>query len=643
VSGPANGASCEYQQQAYKLFTVERIGARFRSIDRRLPVLISGLLLVTVVAFSWTVYARVEGILLAAAGARLESASTVVSLMLRASQAEQRARFAAGAADPALAHYLATHDNAAAVRHVLAATYFLTPGGGAHAELRDASGAILLDTTRGVAPPASGWTMRAIRVGVLTGGTAVASPFFATHDSVYEESVIPITQGGRIIGYASAGAFTTAVNAQTVRDLVGTRARLLLGSPTEGVWTDFDRASPPPPSNMAAGRVTIFDDGIGAATAIPGTPFVLWVEQPRVVVLAPMRRLLVQIGILAVFFIAGGAAIGWVSSRRITRPLVSLTDAAEHIARTEGSGPAPAETEARDEVDRLTHAFSRMVARVDESRTELEQQVEEAQSLAEELEATNDELRGALTEADEAKTAAQNANRVKSDFLAVMSHELRTPLNAIIGYAELIRGELCGPVTSDQQEKLRRMRRSADELLRLINQVLDLERLGAGQEQVVLESAEVGDLMRAAAADVEPAAAERGLALSIIVPDPPLIVVTDVTKVQQILLNLMSNAIKYTEKGGVRVSVGQANGMLQFVVQDTGIGIQPEHRRHIFEPFWQADQRLTRRVGGTGLGLTIVSRLTQMLGGEITVESTPGQGSTFTVRLPMSPSRTAAA
>jgi signal transduction histidine kinase len=621
---------------------MERIGARFRSIDRRLPLLISGLLLVTVLTFAWTAYARIERILLGAAGARLASASTVVSLMLRTSQAQEKARFATLAADPALARYLATRDNAPAARRSLAATYFTTPAG-AHAELRDASGAIILDTTRGVAPPASGWTARAIRAGGLGAGSPAMSPFFAAHDSVFAESVIPITQGSRTIGYASAGAFTVAVNAQTVRDLVGPRARLLVGSPTEGVWTDLERASPPPPSTMASGRVTIFDAGVGAATAIQGTPWVLWVEQPRAVVLAPMRQLVLEIGILAIFFIALGAAIGWVSSRRITRPLVSLTDAAERIARAEGSGPAPAEPHGRDEVDRLADAFSRMVARVDESRAELEQQVEEAQSLAEELEATNDELREALTAADEAKTSAQNANRVKSDFLAVMSHELRTPLNAIIGYAELIRGELCGPVTSDQQEKLRRMRRSADELLRLINQVLDLERLGAGQEQVVLESAEVGDLIRSAAADVEPAAVERGLTLRVVAPDPPLIVVTDVTKLQQILLNLMSNAVKYTERGEVRVSVDHGNGLLHFVVQDTGIGIQPEHRRHIFEPFWQADQRLTRRVGGTGLGLTIVHRLTQMLGGQISVESTPGKGSTFTVQLPLSPSRTAAA
>jgi signal transduction histidine kinase len=353
-----------------------------------------------------------------------------------------------------------------------------------------------------------------------------------------------------------------------------------------------------------------------------------------------MRQLLIQIGLLAVLFIIAGAIVAWLASRRITRPLVSLTDTAEQIARAEGSGPI---TSGGDEVERLTDAFGRMVARVDEARTELEQQVEEAQSLAEELEATNDELRGALTEADEAKEAAQLANRAKSDFLAVMSHELRTPLNAIIGYAEIIRHELCGPVTSDQHEKLRRMRRSADELLRLINQVLDLERLGAGQEQVVLETAEVGDLLRAAAADIEPLAAERGLTLKVVAPDPPIIIASDVAKLRQILLNLMSNAVKYTEHGEVQVSVDQVHGALQFVVRDTGIGIQPEHRRHIFEPFWQADQRLTRRVGGTGLGLTIVHRLTQLLGGDISVDSTPGQGSTFTVRLPLSPSRNAAA
>jgi signal transduction histidine kinase len=620
-----------------------RISDRWRSIDRRLPLLISGLLLVTVLAFSWTAFVRVERILLNAAGARLESASTVVSLMLTTSQAQDRQRLVAGAADPALTRYLGTHDNAPAVRHALAAAWLAIPGPGTHVELRDATGAVVLDTARGHAPPLSGWIERMIHSGALRPGDAELGPLFAVHDSIYGESVVAIARDNRIIGYATGGAFIQSINAQEVRDLVGKNAKLLVGSPAEGAWTDLERASAPPPPGIAPEHVTIYDGGVGATTRIGGTPWVLWVEQPRTVVLAPMRQLLIQIGVLAVLFIIAGAILGWLASRRITRPLVSLTDTAEQFARAEGSGPLAL---TGDEIERLTDAFGRMVARVEEARTELEQQVEEAQSLAEELEATNDELRGAVTEADEAKDAAQKANRAKSDFLAVMSHELRTPLNAIIGYAEIIRHELCGPVTSDQHEKLRRMRHSADELLRLINQVLDLERLGAGKEQVVLETTEVGDLLRAAAADVEPLAAERGLTLTVVAPNPPIIIVTDVAKLTQIVLNLMSNAVKYTERGEVRVSVDQVsgvNGALRLIVKDTGIGIQPEHRGHIFEPFWQADQRLTRRVGGTGLGLTIVHRLTALLGGDISVESTPGKGSTFTVRLPLSPSRTAAA
>jgi signal transduction histidine kinase len=616
------------------------INDRWRSIDRRLPLLISGLLLVTVLAFSWTASVRVERILLNASGARLASASTVVSLMLTTSQAQNRRRLAAGAADPALARFLGTHDNAPAARRALAAAWLATPGPGMRAELRDATGAIVLDTARGDAPPPSGWIERTIHAGALRPGDAKLGPFFASHDSVYGESVIAIARDNRVVGYVTGSAFIQAVNAQQVRDLVGKSAKLLVGSPAEGAWTDLERASAPPPPGIAPEHVTIYDGGVGATTSIGGTPWVLWVEQPRSVVLAPMRQLLIQIGVLAVLFIIAGALLGWLASRRITRRLISLTEMAEQYARAEGSGSVPL---TGDEIERLTDAFGRMVARVEEARTELEQQVEEAQSLAEELEATNDDLRTALTEADEAREAAQHANRAKSDFLAVMSHELRTPLNAIIGYSEIIRHELCGPITSDQQEKLRRMRRSADELLRLINQVLDLERLGAGKEQVVLETTEVGDLLRAAAADVEPLAVERGLTLTVVPPNPPITIVTDVAKLTQIVLNLMSNAVKYTERGEVRASVDQLSGVLRLIVKDTGIGIRPEHRGHIFEPFWQADQRLTRRVGGTGLGLTIVRRLTELLGGEISVESTPGEGSTFTVRLPLSPSRTVAA
>ncbi len=276
-------------------------------------------------------------------------------------------------------------------------------------------------------------------------------------------------------------------------------------------------------------------------------------------------------------------------------------------------------------------------ARLQEQAVELEQQRGSAQALAAELEQRNIELGAALATAEAARNAAQAANRAKSEFLAVMSHELRTPLNAIVGYGELLGLEVSGPVTRDQREKIDRMQRAARHLVSLINQVLDFERVAAGREQVLMEQTEIGALVRDALADVEPQAAAKGITLRIEAPSTPLAIVTDVAKFRQIVLNLLSNAVKYTDNGEIHVHAGRVNGTLQLSVCDTGIGIEPEQQTRIFDPFWQADQRLTRQRGGTGLGLSIVRQFARLLGGEVTVESTPGRGSTFTLQLPLGP------
>ena len=230
--------------------------------------------------------------------------------------------------------------------------------------------------------------------------------------------------------------------------------------------------------------------------------------------------------------------------------------------------------------------------------------------------------------------AATRADQAKTQFMATMSHELRTPLNAIIGYNDLLTLGLCGPISTEQEEKLSRMKQSAKHLLGLINAVLDFERIQAGGEQVIPESMDLGELLRSTAADIEPMATQKGLRVLVEPPASPITMVTDSLKLRQVVLNLLSNAVKYTNVGLVMLHAEVRGDMVLIQVRDTGIGIAPEHRERIFDPFWQADQRLTREVGGTGLGLSIVQRLVTLLGGEIIVTSVQGQGSTFTVRLP---------
>ena len=230
------------------------------------------------------------------------------------------------------------------------------------------------------------------------------------------------------------------------------------------------------------------------------------------------------------------------------------------------------------------------------------------------------------------ETAIQ-ANEAKSQFMATMSHELRTPLNAIVGYTDLLENEIAGPLNEQQGKFLARLRLSAAHLLALITQVLDFERIEAGRDTVVMERADVGQILHEAVALVSPAADQKHIRLSADIPNG-LYFVTDVGKVRQIVLNLLSNALKYTDKGEVslRATIG-ASGLRMEVV-DTGIGIVAEDQSRIFDPFWQADRRLTRKAGGAGLGLAIVDRFTHSLDGSLRVESEPGHGTTFAVLIP---------
>ena len=242
---------------------------------------------------------------------------------------------------------------------------------------------------------------------------------------------------------------------------------------------------------------------------------------------------------------------------------------------------------------------------------------------------------------DEARAQAERANRAKSQFLANMSHELRTPLNAIIGYTELLQEDAEAEGRAEVLKDLRRISAASQHLLQMINEVLDLARIEASRIQLDPTPVKVGPFVEQLLGTTRPLAARNRNTLEVSLPEAiaPLVFEVDETRLRQCLLNLLSNACKFTESGKIELSVVRAelagSPALEFRVRDTGIGMTAEQVARVFLPFEQADASTTRRFGGTGLGLAITSQLCTLMGGSLKVTSVPEQGSTFVLQIPM--------
>ena len=350
--------------------------------------------------------------------------------------------------------------------------------------------------------------------------------------------------------------------------------------------------------------------------AIADLDWVVFVERPAAEVYRPLYASLRRTAALLLVGLLMALLASLLVARRILRPLRTLRHGVQRI----GSGDLGFRLDVKtgDELEMLAEEFNRMTARLQEAHEGLERKVAER---TQELVALNQQL--------------DQANRLKSQFLANVSHELRTPMNAIIGFTRLVMRKTDGQIAALQHANLQKVLISADHLLTLINGLLDLSKIEAGRMEVSPVSFELRDLVHTAVATVEPLLKHDRVRFVVDVePDlPPLR--TDREKLKQVVLNLLSNAAKFTDDGVITLSATRAGGRLRLAVSDTGIGIPPEALPYIFEEFRQVDMSSTRRHGGTGLGLAIVRRLTRLLGGEVTAESELGKGSTFTVTLPL--------
>jgi signal transduction histidine kinase/DNA-binding response OmpR family regulator len=313
--------------------------------------------------------------------------------------------------------------------------------------------------------------------------------------------------------------------------------------------------------------------------------------------------------------------------RSISRPLNDLSLAAERLAI--GDRNARVMITTHGEIATLGRAFNRMAEEIQTNQDELEQRVmDRTHALAEKT-----------REAEEARSAAEEATRAKSAFLANMSHELRTPLNAIIGYSEMLQDEASEEGYGNMLPDLEKIRTAGKHLLALINDILDLSKIEAGRMDLYYEQFTLDALIREVQSTIKPLIEKNGNRLMIHVAEgmEPLLC-ADLIKTRQSLLNLLSNAAKFTHDGQITLAIDtiSINDLphIRFAVSDTGIGMDSEQIKRLFKEFTQADSSTTRKYGGTGLGLALSRRFCQMMGGDITVTSEVGHGSTFTIVLP---------
>jgi signal transduction histidine kinase/DNA-binding response OmpR family regulator len=322
----------------------------------------------------------------------------------------------------------------------------------------------------------------------------------------------------------------------------------------------------------------------------------------------------------AVFLVAllFAYALGQMLSRMAAKPVEKLSAAMDHIGQTRDySGRVDKLSD--DEFGRLTDSFNAMLG---------------------EIRSRDFELARVVDELGLARDASDAANLAKSQFLANMSHELRTPLNAIIGYSEIVCEDLADAGLSEAVADVEKIGKAAHHLLGLINEVLDLSKIEAGKMTLDIHQLDLSALLAEVTSTIEPLAAKKNNTLVVEAGGAPRMLYSDSVKIRQCLLNLLSNACKFTENGVVRLivesdSVG-GRDLVRFVVSDTGIGMTARQMSTLFDAFVQADSSTTRKYGGTGLGLVITRKLAQLLGGDVSVESRIGEGSVFRFEIPES-------
>jgi signal transduction histidine kinase len=363
-------------------------------------------------------------------------------------------------------------------------------------------------------------------------------------------------------------------------------------------------------SNLEGKRV------ISANAFIPSLQWLVIIERPAEEAYTPLYASMLRTSALLLVGFTMAVLASLFVGRRVVRPLEALRRGVERIGKGDLNHRLALKT--GDEIEILADEFNEMAGHLREAYTGLERKVVERTQ--------------ALTIANE---KLGEASRLKSQFLANVNHELRTPVSAIIGYARLVLRATDGKIAQLQTENLKDLLRNAERLLNQIDSLLEFSKIEAGKMEVHVEPVKVNEVIQGAISTIEPSL--NGGSVRIIREIAPDIaaVNTDREKLRQILLNLLDNAVKFTERGEIKIAASEQNGSVKLVVSDTGIGIPKEELNKIFEEFHRGDSSSTKNYRGTGLGLAIAKKFVNFLGGEIAVESEVGKGSVFTVTLPL--------
>jgi signal transduction histidine kinase len=595
------------------------------SLERKLPLLISVFLVALTVGLTVAGYHDVRQASEQRGVARLQNLANQLAQLAGGTTAQRFAALRRVAADSDVVRYLASPGSDAALKraatNALRGLAITASDSVLVAEVRSASETVRLATHDEL--PDDPEPVGALIASVLSDGKAGMGDLYFRRDSVLFWVGAPVISDGRVLGYVLqrrviAGNPRTE---QQIRDLAGNDdVSIYIVSDSGRTWSSVTGkpAWPPtlvrrkgdPPNVVRYDRKGIRSVAVLAPVAntplsfVAETPYAALVERPA----AYLRRSVVVASTLLLI----GIVTAWILSRRITRPIRDLTVAADAISTGNYAHRAP--VDAGDETGRLAEAFNLMAAQVQRSHDDLERQIAESRLLAARLE---------------------EANRAKADFLATMSHELRTPLNAIGGYVDLMELGVRGPVTEDQRRDLERVRYNQRHLLALIGSILDFTRLDAEKLPFDLTTVYVDCVVRDVLAGLEPLLDEKSLGRDCIGCESAVVARADRARLEQILLNLLSNAIRFSPNGGsVTVTVAERDGRVEVIVSDTGIGIPRDKLDLIFEPFVQVDNGLTRRVGGTGLGLTISRALARGMSGDLSADSDGASWAAFTLTLP---------